>query len=81
MVAWVWGCGVEPLAVGVTSCFCRSVPAGRLQVSWAKGSKKVTVSEEGARLDLPPLAAKEQVGCRMGSGVAELGHAVCRVVR
>ncbi|GLC56261.1 hypothetical protein PLESTB_001085700 [Pleodorina starrii] len=35
---------------------------GKLQVSWSKGSKKVKVTEEGSRLDLPPLAVREQAG-------------------
>ncbi|EFJ52379.1 hypothetical protein VOLCADRAFT_86759 [Volvox carteri f. nagariensis] len=35
---------------------------GKLQVSWSKGSKKVKVTEEGSRLELPPLAVRDQVG-------------------
>lgn len=50
---------MKHLAVGMTCV--RVASAGRLQASWVKGSKKVTVSEEGARLELPPLDAKEQV--------------------
>ncbi|GFR47072.1 hypothetical protein Agub_g8759, partial [Astrephomene gubernaculifera] len=35
---------------------------GRLQISWAKGSKKVNVTEAGAMLDLPALPVREQAG-------------------
>jgi hypothetical protein len=39
----------------------RPAPAGKLQVSWAKGHKKYAL-EEGADIPLPPLAAPDTVG-------------------
>jgi hypothetical protein len=41
-------------------CPC-TAPAGKLQVSWAKGHKKYAI-EEGADIPLPPLSAPDTVG-------------------